>query len=344
MKAAMWCGVDKIEIVDLPMPTLSEEEALIKVRAAGICATDYHIISGKLTIGRPPHVQGHEICGEVAEIKSKRTDIKIGQRCVIATSIGCGHCDACRAGKQYICNDSSEIGYFPHQGGYAEYLKVPVSAIVPIPDEVSDEAGAILESSVCPTESLMNIGVPVSGTVLVFGAGPAGLAFMKLSRIMGASKVIAVVRSEHSEARALDFGATDIINTKKVSDPVALLDKMTGGKRADLVIEATGAPSVIESSFNYVKKGGDVILYGIPSDSDKINMPVKKLIVEEISVHGAVGNTKAWEPLVRLIASGDYAPDKMVTHTFTLDEIDSAFDLYRQHDPSLIKAIIKFDK
>lgn len=342
MKAAMWTGVDKIEIVDLPLPTVNDEEALIKVRAAGICATDYHIISGKLTIGRPPHVQGHEICGEVAQINSKRTDIKIGQRCVIATSIGCGHCDACRAGKEYICNESSEIGYYPHQGGYAEYLKVPASAIVPIPDEVSDEAAAILESSVCPTESLMRIGVPLAGTVVVFGAGPAGLAFINLARIMGAARVVAVVRSDHSELRATDFGATDIINTKKTDDPVAALDAMTSGKRADLVIEATGAPSVIESCFNYVKKGGNVILYGIPGDDDKINMPVKKMIVEEISVHGAVGNTKAWEPLVRLIAAGSYAPNKMVTHTFTLDEIDAAFDLYRRHDPSLIKAIIKF--
>ncbi|MBR2343975.1 MAG: alcohol dehydrogenase catalytic domain-containing protein [Clostridia bacterium] len=342
MKAAMWRGTNDIEIVDLPLPTLNEGEALIKVRAAGICATDYHIISGKLKLSRAPHVQGHEICGEVVEINDAGCTVPIGQRCVIATSVGCGRCPACREGKQYLCPEGSEIGYYPHSGGYAEYLKVPTSAIVPIPDEVSDRTAAILESCVCPTESLMRIGVTLGGTVVVFGAGPAGLAFIKLSRILGAARVVSVVRSEHSEERAREFGATHVINTKLTADPVGALLDITGGTLADLVVEATGAPSVIESSFNYVKRGGDIILYGIPGDDDVVTMPTKKIVVEEITVHGAVGNTKAWEPLVRMIAAGSLSLDAMVTHEFKLEDIDRAFDLYRTHDKSLIKAIIKF--
>lgn len=342
MKAAVWLGENQVEVREVPVPEIGEEEALLKVRAAGVCATDYHIISGKLKIGKAPNVQGHEICGEVAKINTKRTDIMLGQRCVVATSVGCGYCDNCREGKAYLCNDSSEIGYYPHNGGYAEYVKVPVSAIVPISDKVSDKAGAILESTVCPTESLMRLGIPFAGSVVVLGTGPAGLAFIMVAKLMGAAKVITIVRDEKSTIRAYQYGATHVVNIKTSENPEAEVAKITDGKKADVVVEATGAKPMIESAFDYVKKGGNVILYGIPSDEDEVVFPVKKMIVEEISAHGAVGNTKAWYPLVKMIENGSLDLEKLVTHEFTLDEINKAFDLYRNRDKTLIKAIIRF--
>ena len=342
MKAAVWLGDNQVEVREIPIPEIGEEEALLKVRAAGVCATDYHIISGFLKIGKAPNVQGHEICGEVVKINSKRTDIAIGQRCVVATSIGCGYCDACREGKAYLCNDSSEIGYYPHNGGYAEYVKVPVSAIVPISDKVSDKAGAILESTVCPTESLMRIGIPFAGTVLVAGTGPAGLAFIMVAKLMGAGKIITLVRDEKSTVRAYKYGATHVVNIKTSPDPVQEVADITDGKKADVVVEATGAKPMIESMPDYVKKGGNIILYGIPSDTDEIVFPVKKMIVEEISIHGAVGNTKAWYPLAKMIENGSLDLESLVTHEFALEDINKAFDLYRNRDKTLIKAIIKF--
>lgn len=342
MKAAVWLGDNQVEVREVPIPEIGEEEALLRVRAAGVCATDYHIISGFLKIGKAPNVQGHEICGEVVKINTKRTDISIGQRCVVATSIGCGYCDYCREGKQYICNDSSEIGYYPHNGGYAEYVKVPVSAIVPISDKVSDKAGAILESTVCPTESLMRIGVPFAGSVVVAGTGPAGLAFIMVAKLMGAAKIITLVRDEKSTVRAFKYGATHVVNIKTSPNPVQEVAEITDGKKADVVIEATGAKPMIERMPDYLKKGGNIILYGIPADTDEIIFPVKKMIVEEISVHGAVGNTKAWYPLVKMIENGSLDLESLVTHEFALEDINKAFDLYRNHDKTLIKAIIKF--
>ena len=342
MKAAVWLGDNKVEVREVPIPEIGEEEALLKVRCAGVCATDYHIISGLLKIGKAPNIQGHEICGEVVKINTGRTDIKIGQRCVVATSIGCGHCSYCKEGREYICSESSEIGYYPHNGGYAEFVKVPVSAIVPISDKVSDKAGAILESTVCPTESLMRLGVPFAGSVLVAGTGPAGLAFIMVAKLMGAGKIVVLVRDEKSTVRAYKYGATHVVNIKTSADPEAEVREITDGLGADVVIEATGAVPMIESMPSYVKKGGKIILYGIPGDNDEIRFPVKKMIVEEISVHGAVGNTKAWEPLVKMIESGSLDLESLVTHEFSLDEINSAFDLYRNHDKTLIKAVIKF--
>ncbi|MDY2879408.1 MAG: alcohol dehydrogenase catalytic domain-containing protein [Candidatus Borkfalkiaceae bacterium] len=342
MKAAVWVGDGKVEIRELPVPSIGKEEALLKVRAAGVCVTDYHIISGKLRIGQPPNVQGHEICGEVVAIDTARTDIPVGQRCVVATSLGCGHCEYCREGKQYICRESGEIGYYPYHGGYAEYVKVPVSAIVPIPDEVSDETAAILESSVCPTESLMRVGIPFAGTVFVAGAGPAGLAFIKVAKLLGAGKIVCLVRGEQNAGRALKFGATHVVDSTR-EDVVSRLSEITGGEMADVTIEATGAPSVVSETPYYTKKGGKIILYGIPGDDETVSLPIKKLICEEMTVYGAVGNTKAWYPLVRMIADGKLDIGDFVTHRFRLEDINEAFALYAKHDKSLIKAVIRFD-
>ncbi len=342
MKAAVWTGINQIEVKDIPIPEIGKEEALIKVKCAGVCVTDYHIISGYLKIGKYPNVQGHEICGVVDKINSDRTDIKVGQRCVIATSLGCGHCAYCREGKQYLCKDSSEIGYFPHNGGYAEYLKVPVSAIVPIPDAVSDYAGSILESTVCPTESLMRVGIPVNSTVFVTGVGPAALAYIMLAKIMGAGKVIALVRGDFKAQRALKFGADAIVDTTKTPDIQAEIMKMTNGEGADIVIEATGAGEIITKSILCCKKGGTVIQYGIPGDNDTTILPVKEMIVNEITLTGAVGNTKAWYPLVELIEKGKLNVEQMVTHRFKIEDINKAFDLYRNRDKELIKAVIEF--
>ena len=343
MKAAVWTGINKIEIKEVPMPVLEKGEALIKVRCAGICATDYHVISGKLVIGQPPNIQGHEICGEIVEINGE-SDLKIGQRCVIATSLGCGECEACKSGKVYLCDKSAEIGYYPHNGGYAEYLKVPLSAIVPIPDTVSDKAGAILECVVCPTEALMNVGVPkdAGSSVFVLGAGPAALAFIQLAKIMGVPKIIALVRREDTAIRVKEFGATDVINSKETPDVLSELLRINGGKKADMVIESTGSNEIGELSIQLVKKGGKVILYGICDDSEPFKLNVKKIVVEEITIHGVVGNTKAWYPLVELIDQGKLKLEKMITHKFKLEDIDKAFDLYRNHDKKLIKAIIEF--
>ena len=342
MKAAVWTGINQIEIKEMPMPVLNDGETLIKVNCAGVCVTDYHIISGKLKIGKYPNVQGHEICGEVVEIKGDTYGLQKGQRCVIATSLGCGKCEYCKEGKQYLCKDSSEIGYYPHNGGYAEYLKVPTYAVVPIPKEVSNYAGAILESCVCPTESIMRVGVPLNSTVFVTGVGPAGLAYIMLSKLMGAGKVIALVRGDFKANRAKEFGADLTIDTTKTPDFVSELLRLTNGNGADVVLEATGAGEIITKCVYATKKGGTMVLYGIPGDSEQVILPVKDVIVNEITLTGAVGNTKAWYPLVELIKNGKLDMEKLVTHKFKLEQINEAFDLYRTHNKELIKAVIEF--
>ena len=341
MKAAVWTGTDTIEIQDLPVPEPGEGEALIKVRAAGVCVTDYHVISGKLKIGAPPNVQGHEICGEVVRVCGP-SGLRAGTRCVIKTTFGCGRCAMCKSGRAYLCNECAEIGYTPYHGGYEEYLKVPISAVEPIPDSVSDLAAAIMECCVCPTESLLRIGVRRGETMLVTGNGPAALSFLMMGKVFGAGRILSVLRDPAKAELVRRFGATDVIVSGDPAEIEREVIRLTDGNKAPLVVEATGAAAVIESCFDYCAKGGRLIQYGICGDDDRVNLPVKKLVTDEITVYGTVGNAMAWTTLIDLISRKKIDLEPMVTHTFRLEDIDKAFDLYRRHDRTLVKAVITF--
>lgn len=341
MKAAIWTGPDKVEITELPMPHPQPGWALIKVRAAGVCVTDYHVISGKLKIGSPPNVQGHEICGEVVEINGA-SDIPAGTRCVIKTTFGCGECEMCRSGRAYLCDKTWEIGYTPFHGGYEEYLVAPIAAIEPIPDSVSDLAAAIMECCVCPTESLMRLGINKGETMLVTGNGPAALSFIMMGKVFGAGRVISVIRDPEKQKLVRSFGADEVIVSSDHDYILGRIKELTNGVMAPLVAESTGAPVIIERCFDYVSKGGRIIQYGICGDGDLVNLPVKKMVCDEITVYGTVGNATAWKTLIELTDKGVIDLEKMVTHIYRLDEINTAFDLYRNHDRKLIKAVVKF--
>ena len=214
---------------------------------------------------------------------------------------------------------------------------------VPIPEiDVEEALVKVSAAGVCPTESLMRIGIPVNSTVFVTGSGPAAIAYVKLTKIMGAGKIISLVRGDFKADRMRSFGADEIIDSKKTPDYAEEVFKLTNGEGAEIVIEATGAGEIIENMPNCTKKGGKIILYGILGDDEVVTIPVKKLVTEEITIYGTVGNTKAWYPLVDLLASKKLDLSDMVTHRFTIDDIDKAFDLYRNREQSLIKAIIEF--
>ena len=159
MKAAVWTGENKIEFKEVPVPQPGAGEVLVKVRSAGVCRTDLEVISGKFKYGRPPHILGHEIAGEVAAVGEGVKRRKIGERVVRETSVGCGACPECRRGDRHLCKNMEEIGTAPHQGGYAQYVKAPEDNLVIIPDNVGFDEAGIVESVVCPVGGLMRIGV-----------------------------------------------------------------------------------------------------------------------------------------------------------------------------------------
>lgn len=339
MKAAVWTDYGVIEIKEVPEPQIGEHEVLLKVRKAGLCITDLHVYMGWFRYGEPPHILGHEMVGEIVKTGAAVKGWDIGQRVVVETSIGCGACSYCQNGDRHLCSQMSEIGFTPNQGAYAQYMKAPARNLVTVPKEVSDEEAAILESVVCPAGALYRWGVRFGETVAVFGVGAAGLAFIQTAKAMGAGKIIAIARNKKRLERSREFGA-DILIDSSTENVYEKLISCTGGQGADLVCEATGAPRIIEEAFHMVRKGGRVILYGIPSDKEKVLMPVTDIIMNQIEVYGAVGNPKVWKPLLALAAQRRIRLDKMITHRYSLGEINKAFELLKSKEEDPVKIVI----
>ncbi len=339
MKAAVWIDYGKMEIKEVPKPIIDENEVLIKVRAAGVCKTDLHVYTGQFAYGKPPHILGHEICGEIADLGANIKGVEIGQRVLVETSVGCGVCEACRRGERHLCSTREEIGTAPHTGGYAQYLKAPAKNVIPLPDEISDEEAAIFESVACPSGGLMRIGVQKGETVVVYGNGPAGIAFIQTAKALGAGKVIVVGRNKKRLEKALHFGA-DVIICSKEENVIERISELTKGSGAGLVCDTTGAPKVIEEAVNVAANGGRMILYGLPAETDVLQFPVKTIIMKQLGIYGVENNVHVWEQLVKLVASGKVNLKDMVTHTFSLDKIENAFALLENPNEDPIKIVV----
>ena len=340
MKAALWDKVGHVSIVDKPIPSADEKHVVVKVKAVGVCATDIHMIMGKVKLAKPPHILGHEIAGVVEEVGAGVDGWKKGDRVVIDTIISCGRCVACKSGRRELCPEKQEIGYDPYDGGYAEYVRVPAQCLVHLPESIPFRDAAIMESVACPFGAVLRIGVKPGSTVLVQGAGPAGLAFLQAAKISGARKVIVSARGEQRLQYALKFGADYVIDASN-EDVLSRVMEITKGEGCDYVMDAAGSVESILLCFDACKTGGDVLYYGIPDASAKIEFPFMKMMIKQLRLHGILEYCAGWDTLVSLVESGRINLRDMVTHTFRLDEIDKAIELYEKKDRSLIKSVIE---
>ena len=339
MKAALWDKIGHISIVDVPKPVVDKDSAVVKVMAVGVCATDVHMINGNVDLAKPPHILGHEIAGVVEDIGENDRGFKKGDRIVVDTIVSCGHCPACKSGRRELCPKRQEIGYVPYNGGYAEYVKVPTQCLVRLPDDIPFKDAAILESVACPFGAVLRIGIRTGSTVLVQGAGPAGIAFIQSAKLSGAKKIIVSARGKKRLEFAKKFGADLVINAEK-EDVLKKIDEYTEGKGCDYVIDAAGSADSISTCFDAAKPGGDILFYGIPPADCKIDFPFMKMMMNQLTLHGVLEYCQGWDVLVGLVESGKINVHDMVTHTFSLDELSKAVELYNSKDRSLIKAVI----
>lgn len=340
MKAVIWEGVDKLRYLEEhPEPTVKPGWVKIKVMSAGVCTTDLHIIKGRTDIVEAPTVLGHEICGDVVEAGEGCVDIMTGDRVVVETVVSCGVCESCLTANKHLCKDAKEIGLSDIHGGYAQYVTAPASCCHRIPDSMSYDEGGILEAMVCPFGAVYRYGLKPNDTVLVLGAGIAGLSFIQAARCYSPAKIIATSSNAHRSELARRYGADVIIDPRREDIAERVMEE-TDGVGVTLAIDAVGVQSTVLGAINSVKKGGRVILYGLPDSRKTIPFPVQKLIMDQISVTGVTNNELAWEPLIGLIEKGRINAKDMVTHSFRLDELDKAIALLDEHPDELIKAVI----
>ena len=182
---------------DYPMPVCRPGWAVVKVMSAGICATDLEILKG--AFGQPPCVIGHEICGIVTEAAPDVTACRVGDRVVVETAVSCGHCAHCQSGNKHLCEDCIEVGFPQIDGGYAQYVACPAGCLHKIPENIRYDEGGILEACLCPFGLIYRNGMHLDETVLIQGAGVAGLSFLQSVKLFSPRKVLVAVRKDSAE-------------------------------------------------------------------------------------------------------------------------------------------------
>ncbi len=339
MKAIIWDRDGQLKLDEnYPYPECKEDWVVIKVISAGVCATDLSVINGDF--GPPPLIPGHEIAGIIDQVGSQVKSAKPGDRVVVETAVACGHCCECESGNKHLCRESGEIGFPPYNGGYAEYVTVPENCLKFIPDNVSFDEAGIIEAALCPFGILYRYGMKPGATVLIQGNGVAGLSFLQTAKCFAASKVIMSVRRESGIEMAKHFGADIVINIEKENLTERIMQE-TDGLGVDVSIDATGNSSAIEKAVKVTRSGGQVILYGIPDVSAEMpQFPVREIIIRQLSVVGGTNNQLAWEPLLSLVASGQFNVRDMITNTFPLEEAKTALQLAKNKPDGFIKSVL----
>ncbi len=308
-------------------------EALVRVHAVGICATDLHLLDGRQKFDRTPQVLGHEIAGVVESVGGGVPSDWVGSRVIVDPVIGCGVCPYCHAGRKLLCKTGGELGTTGGDGGYAEYVTVPAVNLYRWPAALSFEEGALMEPLNCTWGAFLKAQAQPGESVLIFGSGPAGLLFLALARAAGCSPVFMIGRGQVRLGLAQRFGATEtwVYRDAGLQEKVA---QATEGRGPDIVVEASGANAAVGQAFEWVRPGGRVVLYGV-SGTGRANIPSDRIVQKDLQVVAGIGSPLLWDRVVQLAAEGLIDFHSLVTHRFPLDKAEEALATARDGDRAI---------
>lgn len=384
MKALVFHGPKMVKVEDAPDPEIEDaRDAILKVTATAICGSDLHIYNGAIPQPKPM-ILGHEFMGEVEEVGSGVKNLKKGDRVVVPFPIACGQCWFCSHELPTHCESSNpkhygpEGGlmdqkggalfgytdlYGPYQGGQAEYVRVPYADYGPrkVPSHLKNEEALFL-SDIIPTaySGLKWADVKPGETVAVFGCGPVGLMALKLAKIMGAGKVIGVDMLPYRLAKARQVSGCEVIDGKE-NDPVEAIRALTGGRGADVCIEAVGMEpdrsmleklgnvlhlqrgsiTAVELAFSAARRGGRVSIMGVYATTYD-NFPLGQWLDKGLRVQSGQATVHNFiDELMDLIVSGKLVANDIITHRLPLAEAPHAYSVFNKKEEDCVKVVLQ---
>lgn len=318
-----------IWMVDVPEPQIGPDDVLIKISKTAICGTDIHIYNwdewARKTVPTPM-VVGHEYAGEIVDLGANVKRVKIGQRVSGEGHVVGDLSRAARAGRYHLDPDTKGIGVnIP--GAFAEYLCLPAFNVVPLPDDVSDEHGAILDPLGNAVHTALKFDL-VGEDVLITGAGPIGIMAAAIARHVGARHVVLTDINTHRLHLAGEVAPnirTVNVAEEKLEDVMASLH-MTEG--FDVGLEMSGAPSAFQSMLDNMIMGGKIAMLGLPAKPVPVDF--SQLVLKAIRLEGVYGREmfETWYKMIAMLESG-LDVSRVITHTYVADEFQKGFDAMR---------------
>ena len=347
MKAMVLTAYNHLELQEVPVPVPQRNEVLCRIKAVAICGSDPQIIRGDRPGEWPqkfPHILGHEWAGEVVALGEGVTEFKIGDRVAGEAHSGCGYCKNCLAGNYTICLNygKPETGArhfgFNYNGANCEYNTYPTKAVHHIPDKLSYDHAALCDICGVAMDCIDRTGITTSGTVAVFGPGPAGVAAMQIAKGYGAAKVIMIGRGDRLQ-HAREIGADYIVDINK-EDPVEAVMKITNGFGVDEVLECSGGSATPVQGMKMLKRGGKMGLVGHYHDPDLKIPNLTDMISNELTIYGSRANPGVSEAVLSMLERKVIDGDTLVTHRFPLEKYQEALDVFVGRKDHSLKVVI----
>ena len=351
MRAVVFEGPHRIALRERLVPECGPTDALVRVTLTTICGTDVHIWRGEYPV-EPGRVIGHEHVGVIEALGEAVTGYEVGQRVLVGAITPCGTCFYCQSHTEAQCSGHEDdwqlIGGWrlgnSIDGCQADYVRVPYAQanLAPIPDELTDE-DCILLADIASTgiSAAERADVRIGETVAVFAQGPIGLCATAGARLMGASLVIGIDSIEKRLALSTAIGADEVIDYTE-QDPVAAIKRLTGGRGVDVAIEALGQQSTFEACLGATRPGGRVSSLGVYGG--KLEVPVEPFVYgigdKQILTTLCPGGKERMRKLMEMVRRGRLSLSPLITHHFTLDEIEEAYELFGSQRGGVVKVAI----
>src|SRR5512136_55355 len=343
MKAYVFKDVGQLVLEEIPVPRVKNpDDVLLKIKMVGICGTDVKILEGKHHF-KPNTVLGHEFCGEVVEVGSHVQYIKVGDRVAIDNNIRCGFCSFCRMGLSSQCVEikTSALGVM-RDGGYAEYCLVPEKQCFVLPGEIDDVLGTQVETLATVVNGMNTLLMLPYDYVMILGFGPIGYLFAQFARNIAAKVAVTEIDPFRIQV-AKECGLT-VWNPKEV-DVVEKITEFTYGRKADIVIEATG--NALEQALKCVTPGGKVLPFGMDSSIQATVIP-NEITRWAIKILGLYLGQNTMVPSIRIYKEQRLNMGPFFTQVIPFDECLCAFDLLglaiktlQHHPKSAMKIVMK---
>lgn len=321
-----------------PIPHAGAGSVLIRVVRAGVCGSDmhyYHDWRVGDVVPQMPFVLGHEFAGEVVECGAGVGDFRPGDRVVVEPAVPCRLCPACRQGRYNLCSNMRVFGSasaVPHlDGGFTEYVSVPVHACFPLPQSLTFQQGALVEPLAISVQATKRAGALLGKSVLITGAGTIGQTTLIMARAMGAARIAVTDVDSFAREYAMSHGADAAF------DPVGEGFAREAGACApegfDVVFEASGVPSAAKQALELARKGATVVQIGLLPSS--ISLSFGLITTKELQVLGSFRCANTFEVALDLLSAGRVHVDSLVTHVFSFEETQKALDFATGESRSL---------
>jgi L-iditol 2-dehydrogenase len=341
MKALLLKEYKHLEMADLPDPAPGTDELLVRVRACGICGSDVHGYDGHTGRRIPPLVMGHEASGTVAAAGAGARRFRPGDRVTFDSTVYCGDCFFCRRGEINLCDRRNVLGVscgdYRRDGAFAEFVVVPERIVYGLPESLTFEQGALIESVSIAVHAVNRTPRKIGDIVVVVGVGMIGQLVVQTIRHAGCGKLIAIDLEDAKLERAARFGADLVINAGTPDLRERVLEA-TRGRGADIAFEAVGADAPFNTAVASLRKGGVLTLIG--NLSPKVELPLQQIVTREITMLGSCASSGEYPACIDLMERGAIDVRPFMSACAPLVEGPAWFERLYRREPGLMKVIL----